>query len=172
MEQQVSWLRTGLAAGIAFGLLFGLVQGITHENPAGGLAAGMLGGTVFGIVIALFARSKGRALAAPAVDEDGEPVILQGPANHFKGIESVGGKLYLTRARLRFRSHGLNVQTHEASYPLDTIRSVEPARTLGIIPNGLAVTLEDGRRERFVVNRRGEWVEKILGAMKERGYRG
>ena len=50
--------------------------------------------------------------------------------------------------------------------------TASPSSTLGIIPNGLAVTLDDGRRERFVVNRRSEWVEKILGAMKERGYRG
>ncbi|MFT3770788.1 MAG: hypothetical protein QM820_35645 [Minicystis sp.] len=171
MEQRINWLRTGLAAGAAFGLFFGIMQGITHANPAGGVAAGLLGGALFGLVIALFARSKSRALAAPAVDEDGETVLFQGPANHVKGMEAVGGKLYLTRARLRFKSHGLNVQVHDESYPIAAVRSVEPTRSLGIIPNGLAVVLDDGRREKFVVSGRGEWVEKIRSAMAERGYR-
>jgi hypothetical protein len=41
----------------------------------------------------------------------------------------------------------------------------------GIIPNGLLVTLDDGRREKFVVNGRGEWVVKIRAAMADRGDR-
>jgi hypothetical protein len=171
MEQQVNWLRTGIIAGIAFGLLFGAMQGVTHQNPAGGVAAGLLGGALFGLLIALVGRSKSRALAAPAVDEEGEPVLFQGPANHLKGMEAVGGKLILTRARLRFRSHGLNVQTHDESYPLGAIREVTPVQSLWIIPNGLLVTLEDGRREKLVVNGRGEWMERIHAAMKEHGYR-
>jgi hypothetical protein len=123
------------------------------------------------VVIALFARSKNRALAAPAVDEEGEAVVFQGPANHFKGVEAVGGKLILTRARLRFRSHGLNVQVHDESYPIAAILDVAATRSLGIIPNGLLVTLDDGRREKFVVNGRGEWVAKIRATMAGRGYR-
>ncbi|HVY48570.1 MAG TPA: hypothetical protein VHB21_21925 [Minicystis sp.] len=168
MEQRVSWLRTGATAGLAFGVLFGLFQALMHHDAAGGAAAGVLGGSLFGVVTALIARAKSRELAAPAVDDQGEAVLFQGPANHFKGMEGVGGRLYLTRERLRFKSHRLNVQVHEASYPLDAILSVEPTRTLGLIPNGLAVELTDGRRERFVVNGRGEWVKRIRGAMGER----
>lgn len=171
MEQQVSWVRTGLVAGLAFGLFFGLQQGIRHSNPAGGVAAGLLGGGLFGLIIALFARSKSKALAAPALDESGAAVLFQGPANHFKGVEAVGGKLYLTRDRLRFKSHGLNVQVHEEAYPLAQIKRTEPARTLGIIPNGLVIELDDGRRERFVVNGRSEWMAKIRAAAAEHGYR-
>ncbi len=98
----------------------------------------------------------------PAGFEAGESVVHFGPANHFKGLESVGGKLFLTSQRLRFRSHTMNVQTHDESYPLDTIVAVEATRTLGLIPNGLLVRLRDGRAERFVVGGRAQWVA-LLG---------
>jgi hypothetical protein len=94
--------------------------------------------------------------------EDGETIIKEGVANHFKGIESVGGNLYLTNLRLVFKSHGLNIQVHEVAYRLDNILSVRPRNSLGIIPNGIAVTLADGHEEKFVVNGRQEWMNTIM----------
>ncbi len=73
----------------------------------------------------------------------------------------MGGKLFLTNKRLRFRSHKINLQNHDESYPIETIASVEPSSSLGIIPNGLLVQMRDGRRERFVVSGRGNWVSSI-----------
>jgi hypothetical protein len=87
--------------------------------------------------------------------------VHHGPANHYKGFEAVGGRLFLTSKRLRFRSHKLNVQSHDESYPVDIIISVEPARTLGVVPNGVLVHLRDGRHERFVVGGRAEWVARL-----------
>jgi hypothetical protein len=95
-----------------------------------------------------------------------ETVVHYGPANHFKGIESVGGKLFLTNKRLRFRSHKFNAQTHDESYPIEAISAAEPARTLGIVPNGVLVHLRDGRRERFVVGGRTEWVTHLRRAIE------
>jgi hypothetical protein len=103
---------------------------------------------------------------AAGFDAD-ETVLRHGPANHFKGIEGVGGKLFLTNKRLRFRSHKINVQTHDESYPIEMIASVEPSRSLGIIPNGLLVHLRDGHRERFVVAGRGDWVSSIRSALEK-----
>lgn len=96
--------------------------------------------------------------------EEGEVILKEGPANHFKGIEAVGGKLQLTNRRLIFRSHALNVQTHEESYLLADIASVRTRNTLGIVPNGLAVIFNDGREERFVLYGRKKWMQEILGA--------
>ena len=42
--------------------------------------------------------------------------------------------------------------------------SVEPSRTLGIVPNGMTVTFSDGRRERFVVMNRTEWLHRLHAA--------
>lgn len=100
--------------------------------------------------------------AAPIGDTSvGEQTIKEGPANHWRGAESVGGHLWLTTSRLYFKSHGLNVQTHEVSFPIWQINSAETSSTLGVVPNGLTIVLQDGRQERFVVNDRDDWVAKI-----------
>ena len=96
--------------------------------------------------------------------EDGEVLLKEGSANHFKGMEAVGGKMLLTNRRLIFRSHSFNVQTHEETYWLADITSVRTRNTLGIVPNGIAVILNNSREERFVVNERQEWIQKILRA--------
>ncbi|MBN1936185.1 MAG: hypothetical protein JW934_16070 [Anaerolineae bacterium] len=98
--------------------------------------------------------------AAPA----GEQTLKEGPANHWRGAESVGGRLWLTNMRLHFKSHGLNVQTHEVSFPIWEIVSVEKQSTLGVVPNGMTVVLQDGRQERFVVDDRDDWIAKIQQA--------
>ncbi|MCX6036777.1 MAG: hypothetical protein NTW99_02575 [Chloroflexi bacterium] len=102
------------------------------------------------------------------ITEDGETIIKEGSANHFKGLESVGGKLYLTNLRLVFKSHAINIQGHEESYRLDDIISVLPRNTLGIVPNGMTLILKDGREEKFVVNERQDWMNRIK-SMKARG---
>jgi len=43
--------------------------------------------------------------------EVGEKLVRKSPANHQRGVETVGGMLYLTTARLIFESHALNIQT-------------------------------------------------------------
>ncbi|HNT24157.1 MAG TPA: GRAM domain-containing protein [Anaerolineales bacterium] len=96
--------------------------------------------------------------------EPGERIIKQGPANHFKGIEAVGGGIYLTDRRLVFISHAVNVQTHEEAYPLSSIIAIRPRNTLGLVPNGMTVVLADGREERFVIWGRKDWIKKILQA--------
>ena len=166
---------------LAFGGPMGLLLGVLTGNALLGVGLGLLAGVLFGAMMGAFVRIAERSntfapgAAAPTF-APGEHVVHQGLANHFKGIEGVGGKLYLTNQRLRFQSHTLNVQVHDESYPLDLITNVEPARTLGLIPNGLLVTLADGRRERFVVHHRKAWVSAIAearrGLLAGRPYRG
>jgi hypothetical protein len=166
-----------LAFGVPMGALFGLLTGDLHL----GVGLGLLAGVLFGSITGSFARQAEQSdtFAPGGAAPDflpGERVIHHGLANHFKGTESVGGKLYLTNHRLRFRSHSINIQVHDESYPIELITNVEPARTLGLIPNGLLVTLADGRRERFVVHHRSAWVRAITDARKGllsgRPYRG
>ena len=90
-----------------------------------------------------------------------EGTIYEGAANHFIGIESVGGKLYLTKEALIFVSHKLNIQTHEMVIPIEEIASYALCNNLGFVPNGLTIYTKSGRSEKFVVNKRKVWVEKI-----------
>jgi hypothetical protein len=93
-----------------------------------------------------------------------ETVLKQGGASHFKGMEAVGGRLFLTNQRLVFKSHRFNIQVHQESYPLGDITAVEPRRGISIVGDGLAVVLSDGREERFVVFGRRDWITRILSA--------
>jgi len=93
--------------------------------------------------------------------QENEKIIRKGAANHFKGIESVGGRLFLTNHRLYFSSHAMNVQTHHLSVPCIDILSVGKRNTLGIIPNGMFIELKNGQKEKFVLWGRGKWIREI-----------
>jgi hypothetical protein len=155
-----------ILSGFAFGVVMGALVGVMSGSWYYGFHGGFLSGFAFGWGIKRFfgVATSTTHLELDRRDaglEQGEDLVHLGPANHLKGVESVGGKLFLTSRRLRFRSHKINIQTHDESYPLEDILSVEPARTLGILPNGFAVLLRDGRRERFVVFSRGRWIEAV-----------
>ena len=92
--------------------------------------------------------------------ENGESLVKQGLANHFKGPEAVGGKLYLTNKRIIFKSHPINIQRHEESIYLDKIQSIGKRNTLFMVPNGIYIKYGD-KEERFVVNKRDIWLSEI-----------
>ena len=169
-------IRHVIRPGLAFGVSMGLFIGWMTQSPYRGFGGGIFCGVAFGWAVKRFLKE---SMTTTRLEFDGaradfdpdEIVIHVGPANHFKGIESVGGKLFLTNKRLRFRSHKVNVQVHDESYQVDTITSVEPSRTLGMIPNGLVVHLRDGRRERFVVMGRSEWVMRLQATAEKASCR-
>lgn len=170
-QRKLRWVFfAAVAFGIASGIVLGIVTGSGYYGFHGGFLAAFVTGFVTKRALGVRAPAPQRVPSAHDMGFDpGEPVLHAGPANHFKGLEGVGGKLFLTDRRLRFRSHAFNVQTHDESYPLASIRSVEPSRTLGIVPNGLLVRLADGRTERFVVLRRSEWLSRLRAATAKPG---
>jgi DnaJ-class molecular chaperone len=82
-------------------------------------------------------------------------------ANLFRGIESVGGRLFLTPDTLLFKSHRFNLQTGETEIPMSDVREVTLKNTLGVVPNGLLVLTKDGKKYRFVVSGRQRIMEFI-----------
>lgn len=96
----------------------------------------------------------------------GERVLREGAANLFRGYEAVGGRLFLTTARLHFQSHDFNVQTGALTLPLAAICAARPAWTqlLGVplVPNGLWVETRSGEVYRFVVFARKAWAAQIM----------
>jgi hypothetical protein len=166
LDENRQSLRSFVASALVFGVAFGAFLRIVTGSWYYGFHGGLLAGFAFALSVRLFLKVAtstshleldGRAAGFEASEE----VVRFALANHYRGIEAVGGKLYLTDRRLRFRSHKLNLQRCDESYPLDAILAVEPARTFGIIPNAIVVRLRDGRRERFVVNAQREWLEAI-----------
>jgi hypothetical protein len=97
---------------------------------------------------------------------DGEKILLRSDANLQRGIETVGGQLFLTTRRLVFESHRLNVKTGRTIIQLRDVEDVWKTWTkfLGLIPifpNTLAVSTEAGKTYRFVMFGRDKWVRLI-----------
>lgn len=98
--------------------------------------------------------------------QEGEEIIKEGVANHFQGIESVGGRLFLTNQRVFFKSHSLNIQTHEQSIPYSEIKSTGKRNTLLIVPNGMYIELLNGNIEKYVLFERSKWIKEIEQRIK------
>jgi len=94
--------------------------------------------------------------------KNNENIIKSGPANLQKGIETVGGKLYLTNQRLIFEAHNINTQKDVAFININEITETERSWTkfLGILPiypNSLSVLTSNEKEYRFVLFKRNEW---------------
>ncbi len=120
-----------------------------------------MGGLVFGWLIGKFVNSKLLTKGTEIVLEPSENILFETGANHSKGLEAVGGKLYLTNKRLVFKSHKFNIQGHELSIPLSDISKVERTKTWGLINNSLSITTTGNKIEKFVVEQPGEWINYL-----------
>lgn len=161
-------------AGFYFGIgmtVFFIIQNLfvlDHFNGGGlvkaigsGLISGVVSGLLFGLFIGWFKSSKRIDQMMALQLQDGEELVFQTVANHFKGAEAVGGRLYLTNSRLVFRSHKFNIQNHEWTLDRTMIQSVSRYKTLGIISNGLVIRTKNKEEEKFVVEEAGTWMEKL-----------
>ena len=160
-------LITGACFGISMGICAGILVGIARGISAGisfGLWGAVASGLVFGLAMASFTAMMRRSFARTRPEFKGEELLRDGPANHFLNGEGVGGWLFLTKERLLFRSHQFNVQCHELSFPLAEIAEVQPARTVGLFPNGLRLVTHSGKNERFVVEAHRRWCDEIIRA--------
>ncbi len=99
----------------------------------------------------------------------GETVLHAGAANLQRGIENVGGRLYLTNMRLEFAPRALNVQTAPLRLPLQQVASVATGNTrvfgVPLAPNAIEVHAGPGELHRFTVNGRKSWKQSIDGAL-------
>ena len=130
---------------------------IVFSAAIGGAIAGFL----FGWLTGLFAKSKFVSQTIKIDIEQDENILFETPANHFKTIEGVGGRLYLTNRRLIFKSHKLNFQNHQLSIGLSDIKNVDRYKTLGLINNGLSISTITDKTEKFVVGKVDEWVKLL-----------
>lgn len=85
------------------------------------------------------------------------------PANLFRGKEAVGGHLHFKESEMIFKSHSFNVQTGDTSIPYKDIANVQTRNTLGLVPNGMLVTLKNGTEYKFVIWNRNEIISFIKG---------
>jgi hypothetical protein len=82
-------------------------------------------------------------------------------ANLFRGMESVGGHLYFGEDAMVFKSHALNIQTGDTHICYADIENVKKRNTLGLVPNGILVTMKDKTQYKFVVWKRNDIIAFI-----------
>ncbi len=176
----LSYLRRSLTTALVFGVLDWVVHFVLHRNalPASTTAATQR--SLFGFIVTALMCSFQKELtnsahpsalrnsALPKLSTD-EQVLKEGATNHFKGWEVAGGLLFLTDRRLVFKSHCLNIQTHELSLPLADIEQASPYRIWGLFRTGLRVQTKQGKTERFVVSDREAWAAALAGNLPGKG---
>lgn len=101
----------------------------------------------------------------------GDRLIKEAGANHFRGLEGVGGKLTLTDKRLIFKSHSYNLQNHTQTFDLNQVLAVAPCKIWKVYNTGLEVTLSNQEVHRFSVQNRNEWLREI-GKLQEKEVSG
>jgi hypothetical protein len=146
--------------GLAFTVLFGAYLGAMHGFSLAIIEA-PIAGILFGLAIYVFTKSKTVKQQTALRNSADKEILHSGLANHFKGLEACGGRLYLLANELEFQSHSFNIQNHSLSLPLDQIKKLSFYNTLGIIPNGMAIETKFGTTEKFVLQDRKRWKTEI-----------
>jgi hypothetical protein len=165
-EHKVTLRNTAIGAlffTIIFGTIEAFISGIAYASIAAPIA-----GAFFGLLMYLFLNSKKVKQQTALAEKDQDNIVYSGAANHFKNAEAIGGKLYLLTDRLEFKSHGFNIQNHAFNIHLTEIKGLTFYKTLGVVPNGLQLTLANGETEKFVVNNRTVWkteIEKLITSL-------
>jgi hypothetical protein len=160
---------------LTFGLPWAVLMIIFKSIEEGELTlliivSNLIGGLFAGLLFAWIMPRAGKRLFKTIVIDtaDDEVIIKEGAANHFKGIEGVGGKLVLTDKRLIFKSHKLNIQNHQENFALEEIQKLIATKTLGVLKNGLTVELTSNNGHRFIVDEPTDWIEKIVNQKRLR----
>jgi hypothetical protein len=114
--------KTFLIAAIPFGLALGLVNGI-RSGWQSGVGSGVLCGVLFGGLITWFMHRQARRFEKIRPKYEPEGIVLDAPAN----LGGTGGWLILTKKRVVFEPHKLNVGGKPVEIPLGEIKEVRPA---------------------------------------------
>lgn len=160
----------GILSGIFFGSLMALMDyaiGGKLETVSKYVIMGGSYGIVMGIGFPFFSTKLVRLFSTkitPKIKPDlvsDEHILAHGPANLYRGIEGVGGKLFLTESKLIFKSHHINIQKGQTDICYAHIKSITPRKTMKIIDNGIRITTREHNTYNFVVNDRALWIKTI-----------
>jgi hypothetical protein len=135
--------------GVGFGLLFGIGFPYINEKLAG-----------------KFSNKVGMKIKPEL--ELNEEIEIEGPANLFRGIEGVGGKIFLTNKKLIFKSHKINIQKGQTDIDYAIIKGLVKRKTAKLIKNGIRIISQKGKEYDFVVNEGDLWFEKITERMNKK----
>ena len=167
--QKNKWIQSGLSFGFGMTIFF-ILQNLFQADAitgkvvlkavVAGLVGGLVAGLLFGLILKYFFKSKFVQKGMDLALQPDESILFETDANHFKGIEAVGGRLYLTNQRLVFVSHQINVQKHLWAVLPASVQKAERYRPMLLSNNGIRITTADGV-EKFVVEQPQEWLQRL-----------
>jgi hypothetical protein len=160
----LSWKQRTIAMFFT-ALFYGIVTYFLNTNRS--LESAILQGVIFGALFMLLFPWTLEKMIGKRVDTilpellENEKIEEEIFANLFRGIEGVGGKIFLTNERLIFKSHSLNIQKGQTNIDYSEISSVGKRKTMKIINNGIKILTNKGQEYCFVVNDRESQIQKI-----------
>lgn len=128
------------------------------------IVMGIFHGLMFDIL--MFTTPKSFANERPELMPD-EFVEVEGLANRFKGMFSLGGKLYFTNQRIIFNANKMNFKPKPTSIKYNDIDQVSERKTAFVFNTGLRVTTKNGDFIDFVVNDRELWIWEFENAIRK-----
>jgi hypothetical protein len=147
------FLLNALMTGVPFGLCMGMFY-----SGRGALAMGVVNGVAFGLAMGGFMAWQHKRSATLLAQYEAEGLVHHGPANY----GAAGGWLVLTKQRLIFEPHKLNLGLGKRlEIPATEIGGARAGD--GAIPNKIAVVTHANQTVQFVVRNRAEWLAKLPG---------
>lgn len=144
-----------LKTGVPFGLCMGLFY---SSRGSGAIAMGIANGVLFGCAMAGILAWQQKRSAKLRAHYEAEGLVHDGPANY----GAAGGWLVLTKQRLVFEPHKLNLGLGKrAEIAVADIGGAR--RGDGVLPNKIAVVTHANQTFQFVVRNRDEWLAKLPG---------
>lgn len=155
-------MKSFVIQAVIFGGVVFFLQFYFFNLPlVGMITRSVIAGVTFALLLKQFVSSKTVQQQTNVEVSENDNLIRTAPANHLYKGDSAGGKLYLFKDRLHFKSHQMNMNNHEMVIDIQDIRNASLFNFLFIIPTGLKVTTRNGKKEKFVVENRKQWMEDI-----------
>ena len=136
-------------------LLYGGLMGLFWRNLTRGIIVGIIFGVLYSLCMALFSKhleKKSKNLRTEISKV--RTIICEGPANHKKGTNAIGGWMFLSDAGIEFYPHRLNFGGQNLLVPIHDIVNVETKSKQLLIYTKAEMFI-------FIVNKANLWKQSI-----------
>ncbi len=138
------------------GLVYGVLMGLFSGNITTGIISGILFGVFLTVFMAIFSKhleKKSEHLRAEISKV--RKIICEGPANHKKGVNAIGGWLFLSEDAIEFYPHKMNIGGQNIPILIDDISNVETKL------NRIKIHTKTNETFTFVVTKAKLWKQSI-----------
>ena len=146
------WALMGCVGGLAYGFFMGLFYG----DMTRGIIEGVLFGVLFPLCMAIFSKHIEKKFEHLRTEiSKVRKIICEGPANHKKGANAIGGWLFLIEDAIEFYPHKMNIGGQNIPILIDDISNIETKS------GQLKIHTKANETFTFVVNKANLWKQSI-----------